>query len=201
MQFAGENLVPATPERVWDGLNDPDILRRSIPGCTAMERTGESEFTATIVARVGPVSATFKGKVEIVNPEPPLAFTLRGRGQGGPAGFAKGEARIALSPEGDQTRLRYEADVEIGGKLASVGSRLIQGVARKMADDFFARFADALMGTGAQATEGPPPLAEQHQGGPSTPSFAARHIPLIDRLAWLGVGVALGVAGALWLLE
>ena len=191
MRFEGDALIPAAPEAVWKGLNDPEVLRRSIPGCQAMEQTGEREFTATVVARVGPVSATFKGKVELDDLNPPLSYTLRGRGQGGPAGFAKGAARITLAPEGDGTRLTYVADADIGGKLASVGGRLIQGVAKKTADDFFAGFSRVLTG-GEEAAAAP-------AGGATAPATApaagpaAGHIPLIDRVAWLLVGLALGI--------
>ena len=193
MQFDGEYLVPVAPDTVWDGLVDPDILRRSIPGCTAMEKTGDTEYTATIVARVGPVSATFKGKVELADQEPPRAFTLKGRGQGGPAGFAKGAAHITLSPEGDQTRLTYRAEAEVGGKLASVGARMIQGVARKMADDFFARFAEVLTGP----PEAAPAEAAPSGRAPAAAPVAGRHIPLIDRVAWALAGFGLGVIVAL----
>jgi carbon monoxide dehydrogenase subunit G len=190
MRFEGDALIPAAPEAVWKGLNDPEVLRRSIPGCQAMEQTGEREFTATVVARVGPVSATFKGKVELDDLNPPVSYTLRGRGQGGPAGFAKGAARITLAPEGEGTRLTYVADADIGGKLASVGGRLIQGVAKKTADDFFAGFSRVLTG----GEEGP--AAAGGAVAPAAPAAAPAaggHIPLIDRVAWLLVGLALGV--------
>ncbi|MGC9369043.1 MAG: SRPBCC family protein [Paracoccaceae bacterium] len=191
MRFEGDALIPAAPEAVWKGLNDPEVLRRSIPGCQAMERTGENEFTATVVAKVGPVSATFKGKVELDDLNPPLSYTLRGRGQGGPAGFAKGAARITLAPEGDGTRLTYVADADIGGKLASVGGRLIQGVAKKTADDFFAGFSRVLTG-GEEAVAAPAGGAAAPAAAPAA-GPAAGHIPLIDRVAWLLVGLALGI--------
>lgn len=194
MRFEGEALIPAGPEAVWAGLNDPDVLRRSIPGCQSMEQTGEREFTATVVTRVGPVSATFRGKVELADLDPPHGYTLKGRGQGGPAGFAKGAARIRLTPEGEGTRLAYEADADIGGKIASVGGRLIQGVAKKTADDFFAGFGRVLTG----AEEAP---AEAATGEvTAAPARAvAGHIPLIDRVAWLLVGLGLGIGLTVWL--
>lgn len=197
MRFEGDALIPATPQAVWDGLNDPEVLRRAIPGCQSMEQTGELEFTATVVTKVGPVSATFKGKVELADLDPPHGYTLKGRGQGGPAGFAKGEARIRLSAEGEGTRLAYEADADIGGKIASVGGRLIQGVAKKTADDFFAGFGRVLTGgaeASATATVGAATRAVAPTTGP-----AAGHIPLIDRVAWLSVGLALGIGLTLWL--
>lgn len=197
MEFTGEHLVPAPIDKVWAGLNDPEILRRSIPGCTEMMQTGDSEFTASVVVRVGPVSATFKGKVELSDLDPPHGYTLSGRGQGGPAGFAKGSARIRLTPEGEFTRLSYLADVDVGGKLASVGGRLIQSVAKKNAEEFFSAFSSVV--TGGKAP------AEAQRSGSGAPGAALPggscaddgHIALIDRVAWLLVGTALGVAGTL----
>jgi carbon monoxide dehydrogenase subunit G len=193
MRFEGDALIPAAPEAVWEGLNDPEVLRRSIPGCQAMEQTGEREFTATVVAKVGPVSATFKGKVELDDLNPPVSYTLRGRGQGGPAGFAKGAARITLAPEGEGTRLTYVADADIGGKLASVGGRLIQGVAKKTADDFFAGFSRVLTGSAEAAAAAPAGGAVAPATAPAAAPAAGGHIPLIDRVAWLLVGLALGI--------
>lgn len=190
MRFEGDALIPAAPEAVWTGLNDPEVLRRAIPGCQSMERTGEREFTATVVSRVGPVSATFRGKVELADLDPPHGYTLKGRGQGGAAGFAKGEARIRLVPEGDGTRLTYEADADIGGKIASVGGRLIQGVAKKTADDFFVAFGQVLTNGG----EAPADVIAGAGAGPvAAINPVAGHIPLIDRVAWLLVGLALGI--------
>ncbi len=197
MEFVGEHVIPAPIGEVWSGLNDPEVLRRSIPGCTEMLRTGESEYTASVVVRVGPVSATFKGKVELSDLDPPHGYTLSGRGQGGPAGFAKGSAKVRLTSEGDGTRLAYVANVDIGGKLASVGGRLIQSVAKKNADDFFSAFSAVVTG----GTAG----AEPQTPGEGTPAGAAAgkngsaggHIPLVDRVAWLLVGVTLGVVGTI----
>ncbi|MDX1780281.1 MAG: carbon monoxide dehydrogenase subunit G [Thalassovita sp.] len=197
MRFEGNALIPASPETVWKGLNDPEVLGRSIPGCKAMEQTGDNEYTASVVAKVGPVSATFKGKVELADLNPPLSYTLKGRGQGGPAGFAKGEARITLTPEGEGTRLSYVADADIGGKLASVGGRLIQGVAKKTADDFFAAFSRVL--TGGEDTTGTIAPAGQAAGPTAAAPAAGGHIALIDRVAWLLVGFALGVGLMFWM--
>ena len=197
MEFTGEHLVPAPIDKVWAGLNDPEILRRSIPGCTDMLQTGDSEFTASVVVRVGPVSATFKGKVELSDLDPPYGYTLSGRGQGGPAGFAKGSAQIRLTPEGEGTRLSYIADVDIGGKMASVGGRLIQSVAKKNAEDFFSAFSSVV--TGGKA---PYEARQRDAGAPVTTTpggfhAGGGHIALVDRVAWLLVGTALGVAGTL----
>lgn len=195
MLFEGDALIPAAPPAVWDGLNSPSILARAIPGCEAMEQTGENEFSARVVIRVGPVSATFRGKVEIRDLDPPNGYTLRGQGQGGAAGFAKGEARITLVPENGMTRLRYAANVDIGGKLASVGSRLIQGVARKTADDFFTGFGRVLSGEDNIASG---KVVDSSSGNFRDPELA-RHIPMIDRMAWLAVGIALGIGFMVWM--
>ena len=149
MDLTGEYRIPAPVERVWAALNDPEVLKACIPGCTDLARGSATEFVATVAAKVGPVSATFKGNVTLSDLDPPRAYTIAGQGQGGAAGFAKGSARVTLSPEGGETILRYEAKADIGGKLASVGSRLIQGVAKKNADDFFSAFAARLKGESA----------------------------------------------------
>jgi hypothetical protein len=193
MKLEGEYRIAAQPQRVWEGLNDPAVLQASLPGCKALEQTGGAEFTATVTAKIGPVSATFKGKVELSDLDPPHGYTLSGRGQGGPAGFAKGSAQVRLTPDGDATILRYRAEVEIGGKLASVGSRLIGGVANKLAGEFFENFGRAITGgVAVPEWEAMPPAA--------VPVAAAGHIPLIDRCAWLVAGICVGIVSTLVVL-
>lgn len=196
MRFEGEYRIPVAPDIVWQGLNDPEVLRRSIPGCESMERTGDNEFTATVAFGVGPISARFKGKVEILDPDPPHSYTIRGRGQGGAAGFVSGGARISLTPQDDATRLSYVADADVGGRIASLGGRLIQSFAKKTADDFFARFSDIVTGGGQDE----PALQQDAPDGAGIrpTAVAAGPIPMIDRIAWLLVGLALGVAIAFW---
>lgn len=195
MEFVGEHLIPAPIDKVWAGLNDPVILRQSIPGCNEMLQTGEGEFTASVMVKVGPVSATFKGKVELSDLDPPNGYTLMGRGQGGAAGFAKGSARIQLARQEEGTLLTYAANVEIGGKLASVGGRLMQSIAKKNAEDFFAAFSSVLTGGSPRAAK--PKHGDGIQAGTLTSGSVSGggHIALIDRFAWLIIGVALGVAG------
>lgn len=146
MEFSGRYAIPASPETVWAALNDPDVLKACINGCERMEKTDPSHFEAAVTLKIGPVKATFNGKVALENADPPHRCVLKGEGQGGVAGFAKGEAEIVLTPEGDGTALAYKAKANIGGKLAQIGQRLIDGAARQIADDFFARFAN-LVGT------------------------------------------------------
>jgi uncharacterized protein len=137
MEMHGERRIPAPREAVWAKLNDAETLKASIPGCQELEKTSDTEFTAKVRAKVGPVSATFTGKVALSDLDPPNGYTISGEGQGGVAGFAKGGAKISLEEDGGETILRY-------GVLAQIGSRLIDGTARKMADDFFNRFVEAV---------------------------------------------------------
>jgi uncharacterized protein len=195
MNINGEYRISAPQQRVWDALNDPEMLRNSLPGCKALEQTGANEFTATVAAKIGPVSATFKGKVELSDLDPPNGYTLSGRGQGGPAGFAKGSAQVRLLPDGDETILRYNAEVDIGGKLASVGSRLINGVATNLAEQFFGSFGRAVAGGSSTAEGGA--ISQAAIAGVALQKAKAGHIPLIDRCAWLVVGFGLGIVATL----
>lgn len=144
MDITGEYRVPAPRQRVWEALNDPAVLQASIPGCQSLEKVSDTEFNAIVTSRVGPISATFRGGVTLSELDPPKGYVLTGRGQGGAAGFASMRSQVTLEAVGEETLLRYTARAEIGGKLASVGSRLVQSVARKNADDFFAAFARQL---------------------------------------------------------
>lgn len=157
-QFVGEYLIPAPRQQVWDALNDPEVLKACLPGCEEMEKVSDTEFHARITAKIGAVRAKMKGKVELSEIDPPNSYAIAGSGQGGMAGFAKGGATVMLAdgPDG-ATILTYEARAELGGKLAAVGSRVIQGVAKKMADDFFGKFARLQSGA---AAETPPAVAE-----------------------------------------
>ena len=146
MEFSGRYVIPATPDAVWAALNDPDVLKACINGCERMEKTDPSHFEAAVTLKIGPVKATFNGKVALEEMDPPRRCVLKGEGQGGVAGFAKGEAEIVLTPEDGGTALSYKAKANIGGKLAQIGQRLIDGAARQIADDFFGRFAN-LVGT------------------------------------------------------
>ncbi len=144
MDISGEYPIPAPRIAVWAGLNDPDILKSVITGCEELVRDGDG-FTATVVAKVGPVKAKFGGRITLSDVDPPNGYTITGEGQGSAAGFAKGSAKVTLLDDGnDGTILRYTANTQIGGKLAQIGSRLIEGTAKKMADDFFSAFAAVL---------------------------------------------------------
>jgi carbon monoxide dehydrogenase subunit G len=144
MDMTGEFRIPAPRQRVWEALNDPQVLKECIPGCQTIEKTSDTEFAARVVAKVGPVQAAFSGKVALSDLDPPKAYTISGEGTGGVAGFAKGAAKVRLDEDGDATMLRYEVSAHVGGKLAQIGSRLIDATARKMAADFFGRFAGQM---------------------------------------------------------
>lgn len=144
MDFTGRYRISATPQKVWDALNDPAILKVCIPGCEQLDKTGATDFVATARLKIGPVSAVFKGRVSLSDLDPPSKCHLEGEGQGGVAGFAKGGADVTMTPDGDGTVLTYTAKASVGGKLAQIGQRLIDGAAKQIADDFFKRFAAAL---------------------------------------------------------
>jgi len=144
MEMTGEFRIPAPRQRVWEGLNDPEILKQCIPGCQSLEKVSDTEFNGRVIASVGPVRATFGGKVTLSDLDPPQSYTISGEGSGGVAGFAKGGAKVNLADEGNATLLTYAAQAQIGGRLAQVGSRLVDGVARKMANDFFGQFAAVM---------------------------------------------------------
>jgi carbon monoxide dehydrogenase subunit G len=192
---------------VWAALNDPQVLKAAIAGCQELEKVTDSEFRAIVATRVGPVSATFRGTVTLSDQDPPNGYTLTGQGQGGAAGFAKMRSRVSLAPDGDATVLTYTANAEIGGKLAAVGSRLVQSVAKKNADDFFGAFATQLSG-GAVAKPAevvapvPVPVAAAPAALPipvPAPAGGGLGAPVP---AWLvvfgtGIGIALGYALAM----
>ena len=144
MDMTGEFRIPAPREAVWKALNDPEILKRSIAGCEELEKTSDTEFTAKVTAKVGPVKARFAGKVTLSDLDPPNGYTITGEGQGGAAGFAKGGAKVSLSEQDSGTRLSYDVEAQIGGKLVQLGQRLINSAAKKTADDFFGNFATAV---------------------------------------------------------
>lgn len=152
MKMSGSYDIAADRETVWAALNNPEVLRECIPGCDSLELTAENELTAAVTAKVGPVKAKFTGVVELKDLNPPESYRIEGSGKGGAAGFAKGGADVRLAENGGVTTLTYEADAQVGGKLAQIGARLIDGTAKKMADQFFGAFSDKVAG-GATSTE------------------------------------------------
>jgi uncharacterized protein len=144
LTMTGEVDLPAPQHVVWAKLNDADVLKASIPGCESLEKLSETEFQAVAKIKIGPVSATFKGRVELSEIDAPNGYTISGEGQGGIAGFAKGGAKVHLAPSEMGTRMTYEVEAHVGGKIAQLGARLIDGVAKRMADQFFERFAEQV---------------------------------------------------------
>jgi carbon monoxide dehydrogenase subunit G len=144
MTMTGGVTLPASRQTVWEKLNDPEVLKACIPGCQSLERSGENGFAAVAKVKVGPVSATFKGTVELTDLDPPNSYRISGNGEGGVAGFAKGGAKVSLSDAPEGCLLNYEVEANVGGKLAQLGGRLVDGVAKKMADQFFANFVKAV---------------------------------------------------------
>jgi carbon monoxide dehydrogenase subunit G len=189
MEMTGEQRIPAPRAKVWAALNNPDILKQSIPGCDDMQKISDTEFHARVTLRVGPVKASFLGKVTLSDIDPPNSYTLTGEGQGGVAGFGKGGARVTLQDDGEGTLLRYTSSAQVGGKLAQIGSRLIDAAARKMADDFFSRFNQVVAAEVAApaAVATPPPAPAVRPAG-------------VPPLVWIAILTALVAALLLWLL-
>jgi uncharacterized protein len=175
MDMTGEYRLTAPRAKVWDALNDPDILRQAIPGCEEVQKLSDTELAAKVVAKVGPVSARFAGKVTLSDLDPPNGYRISGEGSGGAAGFAKGGATVHLADDGAGTLLTYKVEAQVGGKLAQIGSRLIDATARKMAGDFFSRFAAVVDQPVPEAAPEAPPAAAP--AATSAPSSAATSAP------------------------
>ena len=175
MELTQTRTIAAPVAVVWQGLNDPATLKASIPGCETFEPLSDSEWRTVIASRIGPVQARFTGKVHVSDVKPGEGYTLRFEGQGGAAGFANGEARVALAPAAEGgTVLTYTASARVGGKIAQLGSRLVDGAAAKLADDFFARFAERVAPPPAEiATAAPAPTPVAPAGGAPWIRYAA----------------------------
>lgn len=150
MNFSGETLIKAPRQKVWEGLNDPEVLRVCIPGCDSLIAEGPDKFQATVRQKIGPVSASFSGFVTIEDADPPNSYRLVGQGSGGVAGFANGSALVTLSDEASGTKLIYEAEAQLGGKIAQLGGRMMTGVANKLAAEFFTSFGENVSGVTAE---------------------------------------------------
>jgi carbon monoxide dehydrogenase subunit G len=167
MDMTGEYRIPAARETVWRALNDPEILKQCIPGCETVDKTSDTEFTARVAVAVGPVKAKFTGKVTLADLKPPESYTISGEGQGGVAGFGKGSATVRLDAETPTTTvLHYTAQASVGGKLAQIGTRLVDATARKLADEFFGKFAAVVGAPAEAASAAPAPAAAVSPGTP-----------------------------------
>jgi uncharacterized protein len=183
MEMTSSRTVPASIEKTWAALNDPDTLKACIPGCESIERVSDTEFKVAMTARVGPVSARFSGRIVLSDIVPPTSYRLSFEGQGGAAGFARGEAKVALTPDGSGARIEYNVNAQVGGKLAQIGSRLVDGAAAKVADDFFACFVERLGGGGAAA---------------AAPVVAPTEVAATSRTLWLRLAVAAAIIVAIF---
>ena len=171
MELQGERLIPASVDKTWAALNDPEVLKACIAGCESVERTGDDAYTAVVALKVGPVSARFKGNLQMTNVQAPTSYTINFDGQGGVAGFGKGSADVALTAQGDQTLLKYNARATVGGKMAQIGSRLIDATAAKITEDFFKAFEAHLQASApasandvAAAPDAAPPADNEPAG-------------------------------------
>jgi uncharacterized protein len=191
MELSGEERIPATQAETWAALNDPEMLKACVPGCESIERTTGDEFQVLMVARIGPVSAKFKGKLTLSDLDPPNSYSIAFEGQGGAAGFGKGSARVQLSPEGEGTLLRYEVKASVGGKLAQIGSRLVDAAAKKISQDFFAAFNQKVGARhGAGAAHAPDREEAHHDEAHPAPVARDPDLPTVSdaSLAFLAAG-------------
>jgi len=173
MEMKGEQRVPATQQQTWEALNDPEVLKACVPGCESIDRLSDTDYQVLMTARVGPVSAKFKGKLMLSDLNPPRAYSIAFEGQGGVAGFGKGSAQVQLTPDGDETTLAYAVKASVGGKLAQIGSRLVDAAAKKIANDFFAAFNEKMA-----SLHGTP---HADAGGPGAEAQDAHHPEPVPR--------------------
>jgi hypothetical protein len=196
MNLSGEYRLPLPRETVWAGLNDPEILKQCIPGCDELVKNSDTELSAKVGLKIGPMTAKFTGKVTLSDLDPPNGYKIAGEGQGGVAGFGKGSAVVTLEDDGSGgTILRYTADSQVGGKMAQLGSRLIDATAKKLADEFFGKFAEVVAVPAAAADAGTVPAPAQEAPVPA-PAADAGGLP---QTVWIAaLVVAVGVL--LWLV-
>jgi carbon monoxide dehydrogenase subunit G len=184
MQLTGEYILPAKPADVWRALNDPDVLRQCIPGCQSLEKLSDTAFKATVGTRIGPLQATFNGEVTLSDLDPPNGYTISGSGSGGVVGGAKGGAKVRLAPEGDGTKLTYDVDAQVTGKIAQLGSRLVDSTAKMMAGQFFDKFRDIVS----------QPADAVIAGSSATPK-PATGLGEVPGWVWLAAAAVLALAG------
>jgi carbon monoxide dehydrogenase subunit G len=195
MDMAGERLISATKETVWKALNNAEILKASIPGCESLEVTSENEMTATVAVKLGPISAKFAGRVMLSDIDPPNGYRLSGEGKGGPAGFAKGAAKVRLAQMPDGTMLNYTMEAQVGGKIAQLGARLIDTAAKSIADQFFTKFVEQVQAITAQPQAAGPLSPQMEPAG--TRAFSG---PKAGNALWLLLAAGVAIAVAAWLL-
>jgi len=189
MEMQGSRQLAVPQQQAWEALNDPEVLKICIPGCDRVEQTGDGQYALGMGVKIGPVSARFNGKIMLADVLPPNSYTLNFEGQGGAAGFGKGSAKVALAPpaEGGGCELTYSATAQVGGKIAQVGQRLVDGVAKSMAEDFFKRFDDEMQRQHPEAYAAASALPPTPDAAPAAPAKGA------PMWVWLGLGVAIVV--------
>lgn len=197
MNLSGEYRLPLPRETVWAGLNDPEILKQCIPGCDELVKNSDTELSAKVGLKIGPMTAKFTGKVTLSDLDPPNGYKIAGEGQGGVAGFGKGSAVVTLEDDGSGgTILRYTADSQVGGKMAQLGSRLIDATAKKLADEFFGKFAETVAAPAsadaapapAQSAEAPVPAASGDAGGLPQSVWIAALVVAVGVVLWMVLG-------------
>jgi len=198
MEMQGNRSLAVTQEQAWSALNDPEVLKASIPGCEKVEVAGNNQYAVAIAVKVGPVAAKFAGKITLTDVKPPESYTLSFDGQGGAAGFGKGQAQVRLAPQGTGCDLSYNVAAQVGGKIAQMGQRLIDGVARSMAEDFFRRFDEEMQRRHPEAYAAAAAAAQPMAAQPaSAAQAAARGGKSVPAWAWV-VGAVLLLAVLLW---
>ncbi len=174
MKLAGQNHINASPQEVWRALNDPEILKQAIPGCETLEKLSDTQFKATVITKIGPVQAKFNGEVELQDLDPPNGYTIAGKGSGGVAGNARGAAKVKLEPDGNGTKLSYDVDAQVTGKLAQLGSRLIDSTAKMLAGQFFNKFEQLVSKPEAAAAPAAVTTATASAASASAANVAAK---------------------------
>ena len=206
MQLTGEQRVAAPRQRVWEALNDPEVLRASIPGCQTLEKEGDDSYVATVEVKIGPIGARFKGAVKLADLDPPNGYTLSGQGNAGVAGTARGDARVRLADDGGGTLVSYTVDAEVGGRLAQLGGPIIEATAKQLAGKFFAKFDEVVTGR-AKPSQTPQaaPSPSRAAPAPGAGATASTGLPMgwilaviVGVLVGFLVGRSQGDAGSDW---
>jgi carbon monoxide dehydrogenase subunit G len=198
MEMQGNRALAVTQEQAWTALNDPEVLKTCIPGCDKIESTGENKYAIGMAVKIGPVAARFAGKIALSDVQPPESYTLSFDGQGGAAGFGKGQAQVKLIPKGTGCDLNYSARAQVGGKIAQLGQRLIDGVAKSMAEDFFRRFDEEMQRRYPQASPQELPAGGTAAVPGAAPAAAGTGIPV---WMWAVAGAVLLAGVVVWMMR
>lgn len=191
MDMQGSRQLAVTQQQAWDALNDPEVLKVCIPGCEKIEATGENQYAVTNAIKIGPVAARFNGKIKLTDIDAPNGYSLLFDGQAGAAGFGKGTAKVSLTPQGEGCELAYSVNAQVGGKIAQVGQRLIDGVAKSMAEDFFKRFDEEMQ------RRFPAPAAPEESTASTTPAPAQTASKPLPWWVWVAAAAVLAVGYAI----